>query len=66
MLGEIPKKKGDVSITGSVAYVSQEAWIMNATVNKNFKFIFNISTNIFLFFLFYFLDSRKYFIWRKI
>ncbi len=37
-LGEIPKESGSVSITGSVAFVSQEAWIINGTVRDNILF----------------------------
>lgn len=37
-LGEIPKESGSVAITGDVAFVSQEAWIINGTVRDNILF----------------------------
>lgn len=37
-LGEIPKESGSISITGDVAFVSQEAWIINGTVRDNILF----------------------------
>uniref|UniRef100_A0A8C7C9T1 ABC-type glutathione-S-conjugate transporter n=1 Tax=Oncorhynchus kisutch TaxID=8019 RepID=A0A8C7C9T1_ONCKI len=38
MLGETEKRSGSVSIKGSVAYVPQQAWIQNATVQDNVTF----------------------------
>lgn len=38
VLGEIPRVKGEVEVDGSVAYVAQEAWIINATVRDNILF----------------------------
>ncbi|KNE71423.1 hypothetical protein AMAG_15656 [Allomyces macrogynus ATCC 38327] len=38
MLGEIPKCAGTVRTRGRVAYVSQKAWIINATVRENVLF----------------------------
>ncbi|KAJ3337822.1 hypothetical protein HDU93_000441 [Gonapodya sp. JEL0774] len=38
ILGEMKKLSGDVEIRGSVAYVSQVAWIMNATLRENVVF----------------------------
>jgi ABC-type multidrug transport system fused ATPase/permease subunit len=38
VLGEIPKLKGEVAVDGTVAYVAQEAWIINATVRDNILF----------------------------
>ncbi|KAG1968389.1 multidrug resistance-associated protein [Pimephales promelas] len=38
MLGEMEKKSGHVTITGSVAYVPQQAWIQNATLKGNILF----------------------------
>uniref|UniRef100_A0A674EB01 ABC-type glutathione-S-conjugate transporter n=1 Tax=Salmo trutta TaxID=8032 RepID=A0A674EB01_SALTR len=38
MLGETEKRSGSVSIKGSVAYVPQQAWIQNATVQDNVMF----------------------------
>jgi ABC-type bacteriocin/lantibiotic exporter with double-glycine peptidase domain len=35
MLGDIPKVKGRVVIHGNIAYVSQDAWILNNTVQDN-------------------------------
>jgi len=38
LLGEVPMTKGKRSLKGSVAYVSQEAWIVNASVKENILF----------------------------
>lgn len=38
VLGEVPHVTGEVSISGSIAYVPQEAWIINATVRQNILF----------------------------
>ncbi|KAJ3075108.1 Canalicular multispecific organic anion transporter 2 [Podochytrium sp. JEL0797] len=38
MLGEMHKCSGTVRVSGSVAYVSQQAWIENATVRDNILF----------------------------
>ncbi|XP_043833871.1 ATP-binding cassette sub-family C member 6 isoform X2 [Dromiciops gliroides] len=38
LLGELPKLEGYVNIKGSVAYVPQEAWIQNASVEENVCF----------------------------
>uniref|UniRef100_A0A8C8E472 ABC-type glutathione-S-conjugate transporter n=1 Tax=Oryzias sinensis TaxID=183150 RepID=A0A8C8E472_9TELE len=38
MLGETEKRSGQVTIKGSVAYVPQQAWIQNATVQDNILF----------------------------
>uniref|UniRef100_A0A8C4HWB7 ABC-type glutathione-S-conjugate transporter n=1 Tax=Dicentrarchus labrax TaxID=13489 RepID=A0A8C4HWB7_DICLA len=38
MLGETEKRTGRVSVKGSVAYVPQQAWIQNATVQDNIIF----------------------------
>ncbi|XP_060581167.1 multidrug resistance-associated protein 1-like isoform X5 [Ruditapes philippinarum] len=38
MLGEMEKLRGDVTIKGSIAYVSQQAWIQNATLQDNILF----------------------------
>ena len=35
LLGVIPKAEGTVNVTGKLAYVSQDAWIMNAKLKKN-------------------------------
>lgn len=35
MLGEMKKMRGQVEIKGSVAYVAQQAWIQNATLQDN-------------------------------
>ncbi|XP_018907576.2 multidrug resistance-associated protein 1 isoform X5 [Bemisia tabaci] len=37
-LGEMEKMSGRVNIKGSVAYVSQQAWIQNATLRENILF----------------------------
>ncbi|XP_023277902.1 multidrug resistance-associated protein 1-like [Seriola lalandi dorsalis] len=38
MLGETEKRSGQVTVKGSVAYVPQQAWIQNATVQDNIMF----------------------------
>ncbi|XP_056662286.1 LOW QUALITY PROTEIN: ATP-binding cassette sub-family C member 6 [Monodelphis domestica] len=38
ILGELTKLEGNVNIKGSVAYVPQEAWIQNASVEENVCF----------------------------
>ena len=38
MLGEMEKEKGQVNVTGSVAYVPQQAWMQNATLENNILF----------------------------
>lgn len=35
LLGEMTKVEGEISIDGSVAYVAQTAWIINATLKEN-------------------------------
>uniref|UniRef100_A0A1Q3FS39 ABC-type glutathione-S-conjugate transporter n=2 Tax=Culex tarsalis TaxID=7177 RepID=A0A1Q3FS39_CULTA len=37
-LGEMDKQSGRVNIVGKIAYVSQEAWIQNATLRDNILF----------------------------
>ncbi|PVU91420.1 hypothetical protein BB559_001398 [Furculomyces boomerangus] len=38
LLGEMYKSKGSVTIKGSVAFATQQPWIMNATVRENVLF----------------------------
>ncbi|KAK8457009.1 hypothetical protein SEVIR_3G114300v4 [Setaria viridis] len=38
MLGEIPRMSGSVSVSGSIAYVSQTSWIQSGTVRDNVLF----------------------------
>ncbi|KAL1551646.1 ABC transporter C family member 8-like isoform X1 [Salvia divinorum] len=38
VLGEIPKISGNVSVLGSVAYVSQGSWIQSGTIRDNILF----------------------------
>lgn len=38
ILGDMPKISGDLNIDGKIAYVSQQAWIQNATVRDNIIF----------------------------
>ncbi|XP_062388680.1 multidrug resistance-associated protein 1 [Sardina pilchardus] len=38
MLGETERRKGHVTVKGSVAYVPQQAWIQNATLRDNIVF----------------------------
>jgi ATP-binding cassette subfamily C (CFTR/MRP) protein 1 len=35
VLGVIPKISGDVTVNGKLAYVSQDAWIINAKLKQN-------------------------------
>ncbi|KAL6996353.1 ATP-binding cassette sub- C member 8 [Sarracenia purpurea var. burkii] len=35
ILGEIPKSSGNVSVCGSIAYVSQTSWIQSGTIRDN-------------------------------
>lgn len=38
LLGDLHKPKGHISIKGSIAYVPQNAWIMNGTIKENILF----------------------------
>lgn len=38
MLGEIPRTSGSVTVSGSVAYVSQTSWVQSGTVRDNVLF----------------------------
>lgn len=38
LLGDLYKRNGEVTVRGKVAYVSQSAWIMNASVRENIVF----------------------------
>ena len=38
LLGELEKTKGNVQVSGKVAYVAQQAWIQNATLKYNILF----------------------------
>lgn len=38
VLAEIPKLSGSVKTNGSIAYVPQQAWILNATIRENIIF----------------------------
>ena len=38
LLGELPKVSGSLSISGTQAYVAQEAFIVNTTVRENIIF----------------------------
>jgi ABC-type multidrug transport system fused ATPase/permease subunit len=38
ILGEVPQTQGTRNFVGNVAYVSQEAWIINATLRENILF----------------------------
>ncbi|XP_061188834.1 multidrug resistance-associated protein 1-like [Saccostrea echinata] len=42
ILGEMTKIRGAVSVKGSIAYVSQQAWIQNATIQDNILFGFKM------------------------
>lgn len=38
LLGEINKRKGEITLQGTVAYAGQQAWIINGTVRDNILF----------------------------
>lgn len=38
ILGELARNHGDVNINGRLAYVSQTAWVLNATLKRNITF----------------------------
>ena len=38
LLGDMHKFNGDVNISGTKAYVAQQAWIQNATLKNNILF----------------------------
>lgn len=38
ILGDLYKVKGEVVVRGSIAYVAQQAWVMNASVKENIIF----------------------------
>jgi ABC-type multidrug transport system fused ATPase/permease subunit len=38
LLGEVPKRKGVVTVDGTIAYCPQQAWIQNATLKDNVLF----------------------------
>ncbi|KAI8072721.1 multi drug resistance-associated protein MRP [Gongronella butleri] len=38
LLGDMQKDQGSITLRGSVAYVPQQAWMMNATVRENIVF----------------------------
>lgn len=38
MLGQMLRLHGQLAVSGSIAYVPQEAWIFNATVRENILF----------------------------
>ena len=46
LLGEMYKTKGSVTVRGSIAYVPQTSWIMNATLRKKIIFRLFIGENI--------------------
>lgn len=47
ILGDLWKVKGDVEVHGTVAYVSQSPWIMNATVRENIVFGYRYDSNFY-------------------
>ncbi|KAK3940375.1 hypothetical protein QBC46DRAFT_127013 [Diplogelasinospora grovesii] len=47
ILGDLWKIKGHVEVHGTVAYVSQSAWIMNATVRENIVFGYRYDSNFY-------------------
>lgn len=38
MLGELPKEKGLINVSGRIAYVSQQPWVFSGTVRSNILF----------------------------
>ncbi|XP_062343792.1 ATP-binding cassette sub-family C member 4 isoform X4 [Cinclus cinclus] len=38
VLGELPKEKGLINVTGRIAYVSQQPWVFSGTVRSNILF----------------------------
>jgi ABC-type transport system involved in cytochrome bd biosynthesis fused ATPase/permease subunit len=38
ILGEMTKVEGQVAVKGSIAYVPQTAWVLNATLKQNILF----------------------------
>lgn len=38
VLGELPKDKGFINVTGRIAYVSQQPWVFSGTVRSNILF----------------------------
>lgn len=38
IVGQIPLKEGRARVEGSVAYATQQAWVMNATLKDNILF----------------------------
>ncbi|SPQ22876.1 ebef6632-866d-439f-84cd-3a4a4182fd09 [Thermothielavioides terrestris] len=47
ILGDLWKVKGEVEVHGTVAYVSQSPWIMNATVRENIVFGYRYDSNFY-------------------
>lgn len=47
ILGDLWKIKGEVQVHGTVAYVSQTPWIMNATVRENIVFGYRYDSNFY-------------------
>ncbi len=75
MVGQIPKVSGSVEVYGSVAYVSQEPWIQNATLRDNILFgreynkVSTMSSILFPFFYFsmqhLLTNFNEYIVYRK-
>ena len=47
LLGEMDKTDGEVELAGKIAYVSQQAWIQNATLRKNITFGKKLEENLY-------------------
>ncbi|KAI1331203.1 metal resistance protein YCF1 [Xylariaceae sp. FL0255] len=47
VLGDLWKSEGEVCLNGSVAYVAQQPWIMNATVKENIIFGHRYDSNFY-------------------
>lgn len=47
IMGDLWKVKGHVELHGSVAYVAQQSWIMNATVKENIVFGYRYDSNFY-------------------
>lgn len=41
LLGEMNKSRGDVKYNGTLAFIPQEAWILNASLRNNILFGFD-------------------------
>ncbi|KAK0420356.1 hypothetical protein QR680_014630 [Steinernema hermaphroditum] len=47
LLGEMTKKEGTIDLSGTIAYVPQQAWIQNATLKDNITFGSNMDKRLY-------------------